>query len=252
MTEIEPIKGMKVGVNKDAVEPEEYFTILKGSICILSEDELDRQLHAAASEIIKARKNGQTTLTEKLEFYAESMIRERTAIKLGYDQFVSRSSLEENIDKVKPRNGVKLIELDRYQRFIPDMAGEKIRAARELRLFDDYLVLFTDLTGRDYSSPEEKKFVARNRDPICLGYFKKLKKADEHGRDLVAETFNRLYVVADWADEFCDLTWDRLVTELPDGSIGKITMTETSQIISSIGKRRRSSWIEKMTSLWKR
>lgn len=250
--EIEPIKGMKVGVNKDAVEPEEYFTILKGSIGVLTESELDQQLHMVASEIISARKNGQTTLADKLEFYAEAMIRERAAIKMGYDQFVSRSALEKNIDKVTPRNGVKLIELERYQRFIPERAGEKIRSARELGLFDDYLILFTDLTGKDYASPEEKKFVARNRDPICFGYFKKTTKAGDRGKDFVAETFSRLYVVADWADDFCDLTWDRLITELPEGSTGQLSLSDTSKIINRISRKKRTTWIGKLISLWKR
>jgi hypothetical protein len=234
---IEPYPGTEILVDKDTLEPEEYFKILKHSTHCLSLEDLDKALHNAAREIIKRRQVGQNVLADKLEFYVSTMIKEKTVHSAGFRDYVYRDILSNNISKVKPLNAVKLIELERFQRIIPDAAAEQIKYAKSLDLFDDFLVLFTDLTDNDYTSQEEKEFVNRNRDPICFGYFKQSKSDEKYPKQVFTrETYNRLYLVADWADEYCDLTWDKLINVLPQEASGRISSVEIDKIIHDATK----------------
>ena len=69
-------------------------------------------------------------------------------------------------------------------------------------LFDDMYVIFTDYTGSERSNIEESK---RAKDPILFGALK-----------IANQLSSRLYYIADWEDEFCDLTLDKLVKEFKD------------------------------------
>lgn len=240
---IEPFSDndFTVRVDRKTMEPEEYFTVLKGSMGRITNEELETQLRRVASEIIRCKRLGQNVLAEKLEFAAESIVRERVLYSEGYTNFVHQDMLRENIDKVQPRGGVKLIELNRYQRFIPEYPASMIEIAREKNLFDGFLVLFTDLTGKDYASPEERQFIQRNKDPICFGYFK-----DEEKR--TNEIHPRLYMVADWADEHCDLTWDRLVNQLPEEATGFITDEAVTDVINRVSQPKAKKWTDQPTS----
>lgn len=241
MTDIvQPAPGIELIRNKDALEPEEYFTILKAQTQIISAEDIEAQLKYLASEIIRCRDLGQKVLAEKMDFHASVLVREKMALKAGFRDYIMRHALEEKIDKITPKNGVKLIELDRYPRVIPHRPASDILAAKKSRIFDDFMVLFTDLTQNKYQTPAERKFIERNTDPICLGYFKDKKASD---------VYNRLYLVADWVDEKCDLTWDRMVNSLKPEDVGHIT---SSLDVFEPGKPGKGAswwrkWIAKMT-----
>ena len=100
-------------------------------------------------------------------------------------------------DRVK--RPVKIIELERYEREIPDEIVEVIDKTKEL--FDQMYIVYTDYTGK-----EERKIEAeqKQKDPILFGTFQNREKK---------VVVDRFYYLGDWVDEFCDLTLDKMVNE---------------------------------------
>ena len=79
---------------------------------------------------------------------------------------------------------------------IPELE-EKIAKMNELEVFDNYVVLYYDPDGKVYKETAYEE--AKRRDPIIFGVIAGSKK---------------LYYVADWIDEYCDLTLDAFVDAL--------------------------------------
>ena len=54
----------------------------------------------------------------------------------------------------------------------------------------------------------------KEKDPILFGIFGKW---NENGECILAS--NRMYVIGDWTDEYCDLTLGRMLTEFAEGKL---------------------------------
>lgn len=90
---------------------------------------------------------------------------------------------------------MKIIELERYEREIPDEIVDVIAKTKDL--FDQMYIVFTDYTGK-----EERKIAAekKDKDPILFGTFQDRKQK---------VCVDRFYYLGDWVDEYCDLTLDQ-------------------------------------------
>lgn len=153
----------------------------------------------------KYEATGQTEGMKKLIFLIETVEKEREIVKLGIDTFVYFEDIEDYIDNVA-KNVVKIIELERYERDIPDEVVEVIKQTKNL--FSKFYVVFTDYTGK------VEKQVQKERDPILFGTFQ-----DAKSKTLL----ERFYFIADWEDEYCDLTLGRMVAEVKDAKSKDIT-----------------------------
>lgn len=194
-----------IEVNEDALEPSEYFKILKGKLEGINEEELQRSLNYVADQILAAKRVGQKSFLRQLSFTGDALLKEQILLSRGIKDYVLRDDIKQFILNVNPKNSIKIIELERYPRAIPLEVLQKISEVQTLNLFDDYCIVFTDLTNEDYSTPEEKKFVARNRDPIVFGFFRDPQTGKSH---------DRFYFIADWEDEHCDLTFSKLIDKM--------------------------------------
>lgn len=204
----------------DFIEPKEYFQVLKSSVKTAEEEKLKNQLSVIANNIIEASEAGQKAFAEKLSFHYACIHREQVLLANGFNKFVYREDIESYIDKCVLKNGksekplVKIIDLDNYLRVIPKENIEVLKKAQSLKIiengeeipvFTDFLIVFTDLSG-EIDLPEEKKqFKERNRDPIIFGYF-----SIKHG----AIVHDRLYFITDWEDDDCDLTFEKLISDM--------------------------------------
>ncbi|MCD3340325.1 hypothetical protein G8T81_14565, partial [Clostridium botulinum C/D] len=103
--------------------------------------------------------------------------------------FIYRDDVEEYIDNIA-KDVVKLIELERYEREIPDEIVEVIKQTKGK--FDQLYILFTDYTGKMERQVEKER---REKDPILFGTFQ-----DEKSRAVI----DRFYFLGDWVDEYCD------------------------------------------------
>ena len=148
----------------------------------------------------KAMKTGQEYVVRRLAYCMSIISKERQLLQEGINVFVLKEDIEEYIKQVE-KKVVKVIELDQYPRSIPDDIVEKVARLKELNLFDRYYVVFTDYTGE-----VEKRVTAekRRKDPIIFGAF-------EQKIDGIWDIFDRFYFIADWEDEYCDLTLTKMV-----------------------------------------
>lgn len=211
------------------VEPNEYFRHLKGKLQETEEKELYASLEYLLSTVKDAKSLGQEKLLSSVKLNSRIILNELKLNAIGINKFVYRNDLKEFIDKVTPANSVKVIELERFPRIIPQHVVQEIKRVKDLNLFDKYCVIFTDFTKQTYSTPEEKKVINRNRDPIIFGYFED-SKTNEKGE--------RFYFIADWEDEYCDLTIEKLANKMAKDKIGEgvVTIKDVKSIVKDATK----------------
>lgn len=235
------------------MEPNEYFKELKSKINTSTNESFENQLKQISNQLIKARELGQKTYLHKLAFVYNTIAKEQLLLSEGFDKYVYRNDIINFIDNVKPKNSIKIIELKRYPRSIPDSVIENINKVKSLNVFDEIVVVFTDLTGERYQTPEEKKFVEKNRDPIVFGLIQHEKSGLKH---------ERLYFIDDWEDEYCELTFSKMIEEMSRQTIKKPSHTidttneylnEVSDIVSEAfeeiehsTKIKRESWFKRL------
>lgn len=186
-------------MDEKLLTPQEYFNIIKERKHKVTEEDLVRIYDNCLELIQKYIKTGQVKAANKLMFHLDCLEKEKDIIKAGVDTFIYRSDIEDYIDNVA-KDVVKVIELENYERDIPEEVVEVIEKVKDK--FTKMYVIFTDYTGKVERSVEKER---REKDPILFGTLQ-----DEATRTII----ERFYYVADWVDEYCDLTLDRMVDEM--------------------------------------
>lgn len=111
---------------------------------------------------------------------------------------MKKDDIEKYIDNIA-KDVVKIIELENYEREIPDEIVETISQVKDK--FSQLYVVFTDYTGKIEQEVIKER---REKDPILFGTFQ-----DKNTRTII----DRFYFLGDWIDEYCDLTLDKMVNE---------------------------------------
>lgn len=210
----------------DNFEPTEYFEQLKGMLSEVQLSELESQVEALTSQIIMAKNLGQKNMLHKLSFVYQTILREKVLLLNDISKYVYKEDIVKYIESVTPKNSVKIIELERFPRVIPEENAEIILKYKDF--FDEVCIVFTDFTEDTHESEADKQVIQRNRDPIAFGYFKNASANLRH---------DRFYFITDWEDEYCDLTLTKLVEEL--GKLGvkepvKEIRTDTNAQVNEI------------------
>lgn len=186
-------------------EPQEYFDILKENIKTIDVDILERNLKQVSKIIVDANELGQESLVKSAINSYKNIHKEQMILAAGFYNFVYDTDVKQFIKNVTPKNSVKLIELSRYQRVIPEDNMAIIKKAQDIGVFDEIHILFTDFTNDNMQTEEEKEIVERNKDPIAFGIIHTENKKRSYGR---------LYFITDWIDEYCDLTLTKMIDEM--------------------------------------
>ena len=184
---------------KSEMTPVEYFKILKNKRKTVTDKDLDKFYESCEILARKFEITGQVEGLRKLLFHMKCIEREREIVKLGVNTFVYRQDVEDYIDNIASKV-VKIIELENYPRPIPNEIVDVIAKVKDK--FDQLYVVFTDYTGAEERKVEKERQAA---DPILFGTFQDLKS-----RSVV----DRFYYLGDWEDKYCDLTLDKLVSEV--------------------------------------
>ena len=109
----------------------------------------------------------------------------------GFKQYQTEESLIKFI--VQCKKGLCLTEIENFERPIPSDVVEKIEAAEQLKVFDNYYILHYDPSGAvNQYLKENITTKPKPKDPIVFG---------------VIRNSTKLYYVADWMDEYCNLTY---------------------------------------------
>ena len=124
--------------------PSEYFENVKNKKQSITDEEL-LTIYDNCLELLNTYKvTGQIDGMKKLIFHLECIKTERELVKMGINTFIYRDDIERYIDNVS-KNTVKIIELERYERAIPDEIVEVIKKVKDK--FDQLYIVFTDYTG---------------------------------------------------------------------------------------------------------
>ena len=205
------------------LSPSEYFEIVKARKQTITNEDLSRIYDNCLSLLNKYKITGQTAGMRKLLFHLESVEAEREIVKMGITTFIYRDDIEEYIDNIA-KDTVKIIELEKYEREIPDEIVAIIEQVKDK--FDQLYVLFTDYTGKIERKVEKER---RQKDPILFGTFQ-----NERTKTVI----DRFYFLGDWEDEYCDLTLDKMVNEVEANKKRNIVRTiNTPEDIEELKKQ---------------
>lgn len=177
--------------NKPEFDAVTFFTNVKLTSKGSAEDYRDRVAKYLRA-IHNAKAVGQTALVEKLLSEMIANKYESLLFSNGVYHVVTEEQLV-NFAK-KTEKGIDLCYVKNYTRPIPTDVIEKIGEANELEVYDNFVVLHYDPNG--LNKKETRKEEAKRKDPIVFG---------------VIAGSNKLYYVADWVDEHCNLTLEKFV-----------------------------------------
>lgn len=183
-------------MEKENITPSQYFDFIKDAKNNITTEKLKESYDVFVKLGEKYSKLGQRESLKKLCFLADTMVKEEKLIEMGINTYVYKDVIEDYIEHVADKT-VKIVELSRYMREIPDELVETIEKTKEI--FDEMYVVFTDYTGKEERKVEKER---RDKDPILFGVFKNSTNVSD-----------RFYFLGDWVDEYCDLTLDKMVEQ---------------------------------------
>lgn len=183
-------------MEENNLTPSQYFENIKNAKNTVTLKSIRNSYGIMAQLAEKYNITGQIRSLQKLNFLVDVLSKEEKLVELGITTFVYKDVIEDYIEGIS-NDVVKIVELSRYTREIPDEFVEIISKTKDI--FDEMYVVFTDYTGKEERKTKQER---RDKDPILFGCFK--------NSNIVADRF---YVLGDWIDEYCDLTLDKLIDQ---------------------------------------
>lgn len=149
------------------------------------------RIYSLINLLKKAELMGQEAQKERI--FKEMIIDKYESIlwSCGYNRYISEEDLLKFAKESKKQLSLDYIK--NYMGVIPDDVLDKKLKMDMLEIFDNYVVLHYDPDKKNSEMTKQEKEVAK--DPILFGVLCGSKK---------------LYYIADWIDENCDLTWKDL------------------------------------------
>lgn len=175
------------------LSPELYFKYVKKKFGTLQSMRLNARLKKLEKAFNAAVENGQTALGEKMMREILRETRESMLYAKGIKHFVELEDVRKFKNKI--RNGhISDTKFEKYTRVIPKDVLEKKKKVEDL--FDGYVIYHYWNENQDDVSKMTAQERADMRDPILFGVIKESE---------------RLYFIADWEDEYCDLTFEEMI-----------------------------------------
>ena len=133
-------------MNNTIVSPAEYFEQVKSRKQTMTTAGLSQLYENCLALLEEYQRSGQIAAQKKLLFHIDNITREKKLLDLGIDTFVYKSDVDDFIHMVDNKV-VKIVELENYQRRIPEEIIQKIECCKGI--FDKMYVVFTDYTKRE-------------------------------------------------------------------------------------------------------
>lgn len=189
---------------QNGISPILYFKFVKSKFKLLERARLDKRLKSIERAFDESVENGQDALAQKILSELVIASRESVIFAKGVTKYIDRDDAMKFKRKI---NGGHISDtmLKDFTRVIPKDVIKKKRAVESA--FDDFVIFHyynDDQKDLKDLTPDEKN---KMRDPILFG--------------IIKET-NRLYFIADWEDEFCDLTFNEMVDVIGKDKTGTL------------------------------
>lgn len=179
--------------------PKEYFDSLKEAVKLTNKKELINAIEVSKKQLEKAIKLKMDNVANKLKFIINTNLNIIKLIDKGCDRYVSSDVVKDLSAKVSDKS-VYICELSQFHRVIPDDVADII--ADVMEYFTHIYIVYTDYSKEAKDRVDEVKI---EKDPIIFGAFK-----DTENKILD----NRLFYIADYVDEYCDLTLQSIIDTL--------------------------------------
>lgn len=170
----------------------DFFKAVKASAIdtVKYSDRVNNYLNA----LNHAKKNNQEALVQDIQQKIDEIKNESILYAGGFTTVIT----EEQVVKFykECQKGLELTWIRNFIRVIPEKATDKKKEADALEVFDNFVILHYD--------PEKKAFKEEDKDPILFGVIRGSRK---------------LYYIADWVDEYCDLTLEQFIEKFGDEAI---------------------------------
>ena len=193
--------GVLADDSRRTMSVQQFFSSVKNSVKEL--EIVTERAKGYEQALLQAKATGQTALYETLKGNLEVMRTEAQLIAVGYKKYITEETLVQFVKRCK--KGLRLDWVENFGRTMPDDVLKKQKAAIERRIFDNFVVLHYDPNKKSWAETQAQK--DRRKDPILFGVIRGSRK---------------LYYIADWVDEYCDLTLDHIADLLGKQAIGKL------------------------------
>ena len=197
----------------EELTPAQFFQKLKEE-SRTSEDmseALKNAIELAEKRIKKFEMLRQTDAAKLTKSFFEMFKRESRAIEAGYTKYVLKKDVIAYAERLRAndKKNVYITDLEDFPREIPDDVVNKVYKCIEDKIFDHLYIMYTDYTG-EIKKAVEKRHV--EKDPIIFGAF------DIHNKNRIVDLTvgPRFYFIADWVDEYCDITLTDFLNSFTD------------------------------------
>jgi len=174
-----------------------YIKFVKSKLGKIQQDKVKRRLAKLQKLVAYSEEMKQQALYEELTKEVAVLVREAEIAAYGIDTFIDKAHIDKFMHLVKERC-IKWDLLEKFPRVVPKKVQTKVKALHKANIFDELWILYIDYTKTEPLKTNKEKI--RNKDPILFGRFKYQP--------------DRYYFIADWVDEYCDLTLDKMVTKI--------------------------------------
>jgi len=198
------IKGFFTRKEEKKISAIIFFENIKKSLELSTNEEnrYDERVSAYLKNIENAENAGQTAFIETLKEDLNTVRYENLLFANGDIKLIKE---EQVVTFVKESDkGIRLDWIKNFNRVIPDEIVNKKIEMDSLKVFDNYVVMHYDPDKKSWKETNEEK--EKRKDPILFG---------------VISGINKLYFVADWVDEYCNLTLDAFIDKYGEETIKK-------------------------------
>jgi hypothetical protein len=189
-----------VGISVKAgtgIAPELYFKYIKKKFGLLEGMKLDARLKRLEKAFNKAVENGQIALGEKFMRELSREARESAMYAKGIKHFIEMEDIRRYKNKIRGGH-ISDTRFQDFTRVIPDDVLAKKKKVEDL--FDGFVIYhYWDAEAAKKAEAKEKmtpEEYSRMKDPVLFG--------------VISES-NRLYFIADWDDEYCNLSFEEII-----------------------------------------
>lgn len=170
----------------------DFFKAVKASAIntVKYSDRVNNYLNALSH----AKANNQEALVQDIQQKIDEIKNESILYAGGFTTVIT----EEQVVKFykECQKGLELTWIRNFIRIIPEKVSDKKKEADSLEVFDNFVILHYD--------PDKKAYKEEEKDPILFG---------------VINGSRKLYYIADWVDEYCDLTLEQFIEKFGDEAI---------------------------------